>query len=180
MEAADVKSIEALQEMHAATCKFRTEAIDALVSVDLTIHHAHDWLAEQLVFWRAAVHKCEEEVFQAKQELAQRKYVGYDGKPPDTTVQVQNLKKAQARLAHAQEKVETVRSWQRKLPHAVSETYEGPSRQLSATLETEVPRGLALLEQRIEALDAYLKIVAPAAPPLEPASLSDSAAEKSP
>ena len=45
-----------------------------------------------------------------------------------------------------------MRAWQHKLPHAISETYEGPSRQLSATLETDVSRGLALLERRLMAL----------------------------
>ena len=174
MEAADVRSIEALQDMHAATVKFRAEAIDALAACDLTVRRAHDWLSDQVTFWRAAIRATEEEVFQAKQELAQRKYVGYDGREPDTSVQVQNLKRAQAKLAHAEQKLEAVRGWQRKLSHAVSETYDGPARQLSAILEADLPRGLALLERRLASLEAYLNIApvgaqveAPPEPPPE-------------
>ena len=125
-----------------------------------------DYLSDQVTFWRAAIRTSEEEVFQAKQELAQRKYVGYDGREPDTSVQEQNLKHAQAKLTYAETKVETVRAWQRKLVHAVSETYDGPARQFSATLETDVPRGLALLERKLAALDAYLNI-APVGPQVE-------------
>jgi hypothetical protein len=162
--AADVRSIEALREMHATVCKFRTDAQDGLLSADLSIRRANDYLVEKLHFWQAAVRKCEEEVFQAKQELKQRQYVGYDGRVPDTTVQEESLKRAQGRLRYAQEKVETVRRWMTKLPNQVSEVYEGPARQLGATLESELPRALALLERRIMALEAYTALTAPAAP----------------
>src|SRR5258708_27102908 len=98
MNAADVKSIEALQVLHAAVAKFRTEAQDAIASVDLTVRRAHDYLSDQLKFWQAAIRTCEEEVFQAKQELAQRKYVGFDGREPDASVQEANLRRAPAKL----------------------------------------------------------------------------------
>jgi hypothetical protein len=162
--AADVRSIEALREMHATVCKFRTDAQDGLLSGDLSIRRANDYLVEKLRFWQAAIRKCEEEVFQAKQELKQRQYVGYDGRVPDTTVQEENLKRAQGRLRYAQEKVETVRRWMTKLPNQVSEVYEGPARHLGATLESELPRALALLERRIMALEAYTALTAPQAP----------------
>ncbi len=169
-EAADVRSIEALREMHAAVCKFRTDAQDGLASAELSIRRAGDYLVEKLQFWQAAVRKCEEEVFQAKQELKQRQYVGYDGRVPDCTVQEQNLKRAQGRLRYAQDKVEVVRKWMTKLPNQVSEVYNGPARRLGATLEGQLPRGLAMLERRIMALEAYTALTAPATPaPAPPA-----------
>ena len=167
MNAADVKSIEALQELHAAVTKFRTEAQDAIGQVDLTVRRGHDYLSDQLKFWQAAIRTSEEDVFQAKQELAQRKYVGFDGREPDTSVQEANLRRAQAKLQYARDKVEKVRQWQRKLPHAVSETWDGPGRQLAALLEAELPRGLALLERRIVSLEQYAALAPPSTgPPL--------------
>jgi len=163
-DTADVRSIEALREMHAAVCKFRTEAADGLASAELSIRRAGDYLVEKLQFWQAAIRKCEEEVFQAKQELKQRQYVGFDGRVPDCTVQEQNLKRAQGRLRYAQEKVETVRRWMTKLPNHVSEVYAGPARHLGATLESELPRALAILERRIMALEAYTALTAPTTP----------------
>src|SRR5437763_12304433 len=165
MNAADVKSIEAVQVLHAAVAKFRTEAQDAIASTDLTVRRAHDYLSDQLKFWQAAIRTCEEEVFQAKQELAQRKYVGFDGREPDTSVQEANLRRAQAKLQYAKDKVEKVRQWQRKLAHAVSETWDGPGRQLAALLEAELPRGLALLERRIVSLEQYAALAPPSTGP---------------
>jgi len=167
---ADVRSIEELREMHASVCRFRTEAQDALASVDLIIRRAADYLSDQLTFWQAAVRRCEEEVFQANQELKQRQYVGFDGRVPDTTVQEKNLQRAKDRLRYAEEKVTTVRRWMTRLPKQVAEVYDGPSRQLSATLEAELPRALALLERRIQSLEAYAALAAPATPREEAAS----------
>lgn len=162
--AADVKSLEDVRDLHALVNKFRTDAQDALASVDLAIRRASDYLSDQLTFWRAAVRKCEEEVFQATQELRQRQYVGFDGRVPDTTVQEKNLQRAKERLRHAEEKVATVRRWMTRLPKQVAEVYDGPARQLAATLESELPRALAVLENRIQALEAYIGLSVPSAP----------------
>jgi hypothetical protein len=179
MQAADVRSIEALRELHAAVCKFRTNAQDALAAVDLTIRRANDWLSDQLNFWQRAIRTSEDEVFQAKQELAQRKYTSWDGREPDSTVQQENLRKAQAKLRYAHDKVATVRRWMQKFPHAASEVYEGPARQLGATLETELARGLALLERRVVALEQYAAL-APPEGPREPAPPPAEASPESP
>jgi hypothetical protein len=155
INAADVRSFEALQDLHAQVCKFRLAAQDSLAAVDLTLRRANDFIHERIQFWQRAIRTCEEEVFQAKQELNMRKFPGFDGRPPDTTVQEENLKKAQMRLRHATEKLEISRRWMAKFPNMVSEVYDGPSKQLSATLEAELPRGIALLERRLQSLEAY-------------------------
>jgi hypothetical protein len=163
-QSADVRSLEALQDFHAALCVFRTDAMESLSSVELNIRRAVDWMAEQSNFWQRAIKAADEEVFQAKQELSMRKFPGWSGRPPDTTVQEENLRKARAKLAYAQEKLEVTRRWMTKFPAQVSEAYEGPSRHLGATLETDLPRGLAMLERRIVALEEYLALKAPPAP----------------
>lgn len=168
MDAADVRSLDAVRELHAATCKFRSEIIDGLASVDLTVRRANDWLSDQLNFWQRTIRETEDEVFQAKQELAQRKYVGFDGRVPDTTVQEEKLKRCQAKLRYAEDKVQKVRTWMRKLPTLVSEVYDGPAKHLAATVETDLPRGLALLERRIVALEEYLQIAPVSTPSTAP------------
>ena len=129
MQTADVKSVEALQDLHTAVTGFRTDAQEAIEAVNLSVRKGHDYLSDQLKFWQAAIRTTEDEVFQAKQELAQRKYVGFDGRVPDTTVQEQNLRRAQAKLKYAHDKVDKVRMWQRRLGQAVNETWDGPGRQ---------------------------------------------------
>jgi hypothetical protein len=162
--AADVRSIEGLRDWHAALCQFRTEALDALAACDLEIRRAADWLADQRDNWRQAMREAEEEVSQAKAELAQRRFPDFSGRMPDTSVQEKALRAAEAKRDFAEEQADRCRRWLQRLPHAVSESYEGPARQLANLLEGDLPRGLALLERRIDALEAYASLQAPAAP----------------
>jgi hypothetical protein len=171
--AADVRSLDVLKDWHAALCQFRTEALDALAACDLEIRRAADWLADQRDHWRQMIREAEDEVTQAKAELAARRFPDFSGRMPDTSVQQKALRAAEAKRDFAEEMAERCRRWIQKLPHAVSESYEGPARQLSGLLEGELPRGLALLERRIDALDAYLNVQAPAAPKIEPPRTED-------
>src|ERR1051326_2922416 len=98
----------------------------------MTNRRASDYLTEKQEFWQRTIRKCEDEVFQAKQELKQRQYVGFDGRVPDCTVQEENLKKAQNRLRYAQDKAAVVRRWMSKLPKLIGEVYEGPARHRGA------------------------------------------------
>jgi hypothetical protein len=164
--AADVRSIDLLRDWHAALCVFRTESLDALAACELEIRRAMDWLADQRDHWRQVLREAEEEVTQAKAELAARRFPDFSGRMPDTTVQQKAVRMAEAKREFAEEKMDLCRRWLQKLPHAVSESYEGPARQLANMLEGELPRGLALLERRVDALEAYANLQAPAAPRL--------------
>ena len=77
---------------------------------------------------------------------------------PDTTEQEKALQLAQARLAHAEDKVENCRRWLRLLPEAIID-YEGPARQLSGILEADMPKADSLLENKIRALEEYVQLV---------------------
>src|SRR5207253_191296 len=92
---ADVGSIPALRDWLAALSVYRTEAAASLAGIQGEIRRGHEWVAEQLSLWQRAVRDCEEEVVQAKAELAARKFPGFDGRMPDTTVQEKNLRRAQ-------------------------------------------------------------------------------------
>jgi hypothetical protein len=155
---ADVRSIPALREWLATLANYRSSAAEALAGIDMEIRRGFDWVAEQGQLWQQAVRKCEEDVVRAKHELAARKWPGPTDRPPDTTVQERNLRRAQARLEHAQEKVATCRAWLTRLPKQVDETYTGPSRRLSLFLDAELVRGMALLDRRVEALESYAQL----------------------
>jgi hypothetical protein len=155
---ARVFSVDALVDLKATLCTFTAEAREALSAVEMEIRRNQVWLDGQLAHWRDMVRRCEDEVFQAKQELTRRRMMRIGDRPPDTTEQEEALQLAQARLAHAEEKVETTRRWLRVLPQAIIE-YEGPARQLAGLLEADMPKADALLESKIAALEAYLQIL---------------------
>lgn len=153
--AADVRSIAAVIDWHAALTNYGDGLSEAMAGVDLEIRRAYDWLGEQLARWQRAVRDCEDEVIRAKAELAQRKLPRWDGRDPDCTVQEKALRVAKARLEHAGEKVETVRRWIGRLPKLVDELFTGSSRRLKSVLEADLPNALTELTRRINALESY-------------------------
>lgn len=163
-DGADVRSIDAVREWHAALAEYGDGLAEALAGVELEIRRAHDWLEEQLGRWQRAIRDCEEDVTRAKAELAQRKFPTWDGREPDCTVQEKALRLAKAKLEHAEDQVAKCRHWIGRLPKLVDELYVGPSRRLANFVEAELPKGLADLGRRIAALESYASLRADYAP----------------
>jgi multidrug resistance efflux pump len=152
---ADVRSIDGLREWLAAMTGYKSVIADSLAGFQMEIRRGIDWVGEQLSQWQRAVREAEEEVTQAKAELAARKFPNWDGKMPDTTLQERNLRRAKAWLEHCEDKVRACRSWQARLPKLVEEAYSGPGHRLATMLDVEVTRGLAVLDRRLDALERY-------------------------
>src|SRR6478672_11008662 len=150
---ADVRSIDALRDWHAALTTYGEGLADALAGIELEIRRAYEWLDEQVALWRRAVRDCEEEVTRAKAELSQRKFQTFDGREPDCTVQEKNLRMARARLEYAEEQVAKCRQWIGRLPKLIDEAYTGPARRLGNLLEADLPKGLATLARSVAALE---------------------------
>ncbi|HEY1186361.1 MAG TPA: hypothetical protein VGE74_01835 [Gemmata sp.] len=172
---ADVRSIAAVIDWHAALTTYGDGLSEAMAGVDLEIRRAYDWLDEQLKRWQRAVRDCEEEVVRAKAELSQRKFPNWDGRDPDCTVQEKALRLAKGRLEHAEEKVQTVRRWLGRLPKMVDEMFTGSSRRLKSMLEADLPNALTELNRRIAALESYAGLradfaPAPSVPPPPPST----------
>jgi ribosomal protein S20 len=123
----------------------------------MEIRRGHDWLEAQLALWKTEIRKAEEGVHAAKADLVRRKMMHLGDRPPDTTEQEKALRKAQARLAHAEEKRDNVKAWIRKLPEAVEE-YDGQARPFQDVLDHELAKMVAILEQKIAALEEYQRI----------------------
>ena len=153
--AADVRSIDALRDWYAALQGYGEMLAEALAGVEMELRRAREWIEEQRQRWQQAVRDCEEEVTRAKAELSQRKLPRWDGRDPDCTVQEKNLRRAKARLDHAEEQVEKCRYWMNKMPQVVDEVYNGKARRLSNFLEEDLAKGLAVLSRRLAALEAY-------------------------
>jgi hypothetical protein len=157
---ARVTSLEALREFRGSLSRFGHDAKEAVCATELEIRRVFDWLEAQLKTWQKEVRDRQEEVVRAKAELIQRQYGKRDGYGAGTTDQEIALEKASRRLQEAEGKVEKIRQWRNLLPRAVAE-YEGPARQLMGMLDADLPRGIAILDQKIDALDAYMTTAAP-------------------
>jgi hypothetical protein len=163
-EHAQVTSIEALKDFHADLCIFADRAKDGLSSAQMKIQRVLDWLEEQNKFWQREVRRWEDAVTQARTELARRKMMKIGDRTPDCTEQEDILRAAQRRLDEVEEKLAKTRRWLPNMRRSVDE-YQGPARQLSGFLEGEQSRALALLQQKIDALEAYARLATPTTDP---------------
>ncbi len=155
---ADVRSIPALIEWHAALASFQEGAGETLMALNQEVRRLAEWTAEQGHLWARAVKLADQEITQAKAELAARKFPGFDGRMPDTTVQERNLRRAVAKHDYALEKVATCRAWVGRLPKIIEEVYSASAHRLQMQLEGDVARSLAELTRQIEALERYAGI----------------------
>ena len=139
--AADVRDLEALREWLAALATYRADANEALIALRVDINRGVEWVNEQYHLWQRSIRRFDEAVVQAKADLSAKKFPDVNGRMPDTTVEERNLRRAVARLEHAQEQVEACRKWMTTLPKLVDEIFHGPAQRLANLLDTDVPRG---------------------------------------
>jgi hypothetical protein len=159
-EYAQVTSIEALKDFRADLCTFGEQAKECLASVQMAAQRTLDWLDEQAKAWQREVRHWDDAVAQARTELARRKMIRIGDRAPDCTEQEKTLRAARRRLEEAEDKLATTRRWLPAYRRALDE-YHGPARQLAGFLEGEQPRALALLLQKIDALEEYVRLTAP-------------------
>src|SRR5437868_1279351 len=163
MGSARVYSIESLVDFRAKLVEFGKDAKDVLCAVEMQLRRATDWLTQKGKYWHKEIRVRQEEVVRAKNELLSRKNMCKDGRGPGTTDQEKALRKAQARLKEAEDKLASCKRWGPLLQHAIHE-YHGPARQLSGALDADLIHAVAILKHKIEALEAYLAIEMPAMP----------------
>jgi hypothetical protein len=159
-ESARVTELQTLAELRAALCIFQAEGQEALAAVEFEVRRAAEWLDEQKTFWQRAVYDCQEEVTQAKGDLARRKMFKLFEHTPDCTEQEKALRQALHRLEAAETKLANCRRWIPLLQREIEE-YQGPARRLAGLLEGVLPRAVALLERMSAALEAYVEVAPP-------------------
>jgi hypothetical protein len=159
-ESVQVSSIDALRQFRAKLCEFGVDGLESLAAVELELRHMEDWLAERLKYWELQLRDRGEDLSRAKAAMVRHKWGSKDGKGVGTTEVEMEVKKAKRRIEEAEAKIEVTKRWQRELPKAVHE-YEGPARQLTGYLESDLKQVLALLDRMATSLEAYVAISAP-------------------
>ena len=165
-QSAQVNSLDALKALHAALARYGPEALEALGAAEMEIRRAFDYLQNQLKHWQRQVEKRHEDVNRARADLAHARALR-KGERSGYVEQEIALRKAQNRLREAEEKVAAVKRWLVHLPQAVNE-YEGPARRLGGWLDADLKQGLAILNTKIDILEAYMAVRTAEAPPSPP------------
>ena len=161
---AKVHSLDRLEEFKAAVRTFIDKAKSAMSANTLSIRREHDWLQQQILTWKAEIIRAEDDVFHAKRELARRRMMRVGDRPIDTTEQEKDLRRAQRRLAFAEEKRDHCKAWLLRLPDAVDE-YDGKARPFQDALETDMVKAVVFLEHKLAALEEYQRVASPGGKP---------------
>jgi chromosome segregation ATPase len=164
-QSARVLSTDALRDFQSALTKFTAKARESLRAALMDIRHTLEWMEVQLATWQREAERRHEELLRCRNELALARSAPENWRTAVTEREI-DLRRAQARLREAEEKVANVRRWRRALPQTLNE-YELPMRRLGGFLDGDVQHALAVLDASIAALDAYMALEAPgaAAPP---------------
>lgn len=157
MSQAQVHAVDRFADFKAALVTFAERGKDAMSAAGMEIRRAHDWLESQLGMWKTEIRKAEEAVIAARNELVRKKMMRIGDRAPDTTDEEKTLRRAQARLAHAEEKRDACKAWLRQLPDAVEE-YDGHARPFVDVLDHDVPKMIAFVDAKMAALDDYQRI----------------------
>jgi hypothetical protein len=158
-----VASLDAFQEFRAAYAKFAERSQHAMTQVDVEIRRMLDWLgSEQVAYWKAELRRREDKLNEAKGALHRKRITAAFGHTAADSEEVHQVRKAQARLHEAEEKIKLVKHWYLVIEQEVSE-YRGPSQQLKNLLDSAVPRALASLDRMFEVLESYLAVAPPGA-----------------
>jgi hypothetical protein len=173
---ARVASLDRVQEFRSAYAKFGEAARHAMLGVDLEIRRMLDWLEkDQVAFWKAEIRRREGKVNEAKAALHRKRITAAFGHTVGDTDELVAVRKAQARLQEAEEKLKLVKQWYLTVEQEVNE-YRGPAQMLNNVLDADVPRALASLERSLVSLESYLQTAAPSAVESLGAEFSASAA----
>ena len=152
---ANVHSLEAILAVRGALASFIDQVSDALTELEAEMRRVSDWLQhERPRYWKTQVRLATDQVHEAQQALHRCLMFPIANERPSCYEERAALKKARARLAYCEEKVERVRHWQRVIQHELFE-YEGRISQLVRVVEIDVPQAMGVLNKLLSRLEEY-------------------------
>lgn len=152
---AKVHSSEAIEAVRLAMIAFNERVTDALAELSGEMRRVQEWLEhDRPGYWRNQVRLAMDQTHEAQQALHRCLMFPVANERPSCYEERAALKKAQARQAYCQEKVERVRHWQQTLRHELFE-YEGRMSQLVKLVDIDVPQAVGVLNRILRSLEEY-------------------------
>jgi hypothetical protein len=158
MPAANVTSLDALRDLRSALIEFAEATGETMVGLDMELRRGLQWILEdQPRHWKTEEQKLQKRVQEAKLELEHCKSLALPGAVAPCSEQKHILERAILQLRHVEDKIKVTRHWGRIVEHEARE-WQGRANQFNSSLDGELPRGLAMLEQAIRSLEAYAAV----------------------
>lgn len=162
MTSANVKAIQALEELRTALMRFKSDTQRTLQVAEGEINRTKAWLQERLTYWQRELQRRQRELQEAQGALRTCQAQSY--RDPETgRVYVPDCSREQAVVRQAQHQVEqattslrTVQYHMRKVEEAAT-SYKHKSVQLERTLESDLLKASDLLSKSAETLWSYVE-----------------------
>lgn len=161
---ADVKSLDAIEQVRSAMCLFAEEVDQALTGIRAQVQDFVHWLKEeQLGVWKHQIRVREEKVLEAKADLSRCLSATIDPNRTPTCYQEKKILAAAKRsLAEAEEKLAAVKRWIPIVDQAVSD-YFARAETMATAVVVDVPQAVAHLDRLLSALVEYQQVMNPSA-----------------
>lgn len=158
---ANVHSLAAIEAVRTELVEFVDQIREALTMLDGEMRRTVDWLEDDRPkYWKAATRRAVDGVNEAQQALHRCLMFPIAGERPACSEERAALKKAKARLAYCEEKMERVRHWQAVLRHELFE-YQGRISQLVRLVDIDGPRAIGVLHKILRQLEEYQRVRLP-------------------
>jgi hypothetical protein len=155
---ANVQSSEAIEAVRGSLGVFAEQVGDALTELDGEMRRVLEWLEhDRPRHWKTQVRIAHDQLHEAQQALHRCLMFPIGGERPSCYEERAALKKAQARLAYCEKKLESVRHWQREVQHELFE-YEGRISQLVRAVEVDVPQAIGVLSKALRHVEEYRSV----------------------
>jgi hypothetical protein len=154
---AKVRSVKALKDARAAVLEFMTTARSALATVNDDIQRISEWLVhDRPAYWKHEIRRREDDVVRWRLEMERKRMIAAPD-PASTVFEEKQLRRARERVESARRKLEAVRRWQPIWEREARNSLV-MLRGLEESLDSDLPRGVALLERLIAAVEQYAAI----------------------
>lgn len=155
---ANVHSLEAIDHLRMALVSFIDQVSNALTELDAEMRRMLAWLEhDRPRYWKSQLRLSMDQVHEAQQALHRCLMFPIADERPSCREERAALKKAQARQAYCEEKVERVRHWQRSVEHELFE-YQGRISQLVRLIEVDAPQAVGVLHTIVRRLEEYQSV----------------------
>lgn len=153
---AKIDDLDALKNLRIALIKFAEVINVSLAGADSDVLRTLGWLENsQVPFWSTRIRKCEELVSRCKEAVRMKSlYKDATGARQSVVDEMKALKKSEAQLAHAQEKLTATRAYIRKIQHAQNE-YRGSVSKAQGWASAYLPEAAIKLGNLISIINEY-------------------------
>jgi len=156
---AKVRSVDSLEFFRSALIVFLSRARKAVHQAEDGVKRSRYWVEqEQQSHWTQEWKKRSRKLSQAQQELLTAQRAKFQD---SVMLQEKLMRRARDEVLEAEEKLKNIKRWSREFDRVFDPALKGLN-QLSDSLEHDMPRAIAWMEQALRTLGAYLERERPA------------------